>query len=438
LSARKAALRALESVRRGGKWSDAAIAEACSKLDKRDSALCAQLCYGVLQNTEFCDHYIDLYSSVKCADLQPKVLDLLRISVYQILFLTKIPQRAAVNEAVSLCKSGIAPRASGLVNAVLRRVCEASAALPEIPREDERMYLSTLCSHPLPLVELLLREYDSAFVESFLRANNAPTPIYLQVNTCRTHTETLLASFASHEIAAKRHPWLPDCIVISGGDVTALPGFAEGLFYVQDPAAKLALMAAGARLGMCVLDACAAPGGKTMAAAIAMENSGSILSCDIQEKKLGRIRESAERLGFDIVNCAAMDARKQPEAHREAFDLVLADVPCSGLGVIRKKPEIRRKPLHEIDGLPAIQLGILRALANCVKPGGVLLYSTCTVRRSENEEIIARFLSENDSFTTESFELPAPECDCTSGMVTLWPHIHDTDGFFICKLRRAK
>ena len=438
MSARRAALRALESVRRGGKWSDAAIAEACAKLDKRDSALCAQLCYGVLQNTEFCDHYIGLYSSMKCADLQPKVLDLLRISVYQILFLTKIPQRAAVNEAVALCKSGIAPRAAGLVNAVLRRVCEASASLPTISRADEAAYLSTLCSHPRPLVELLLKEHDSAFVEAFLRANNAPAPIYLQVNTCRTDTDTLLAAFAEKDITARRHPWLSDCVVLPGGDVTALPGFAEGWFYVQDPAAKLAVMAAEVRPGMHVLDACAAPGGKTMAAAIAMGNSGSVLSCDIQEKKLHRIRESTERLGLSIVDCAAMDARKQPEAHHEAFDLVLADVPCSGLGVIRKKPEIRRKPLGEIDGLPAIQLDILRALATCVKPGGVLLYSTCTVRRAENEEIIARFLSENDSFTAEGFCLPAPECDCTGGMVTLWPHIHDTDGFFICKLRRTK
>lgn len=438
MSARRAALRALESVRRSGKWSDAAISDACAKLDKRDSALCAQLCYGVLQNTEFCDYYIDLYSSVKCADLQPKVLDLLRISVYQILFLTKIPQRAAVNEAVTLCKSGIAPRAAGLVNAVLRRVCEASASLPEIPRVDEVKYLSALCSHPRPLVELLLRERDSTFVEAFLRANNSPVPIYLQVNTCRTDTESLLAAFAEREIAAKRHPWLPDCIVLSGGDVTALPGFAEGWFYVQDPAAKLAVIAADAHSGMRVLDACAAPGGKTMAAAIAMQNAGSILSCDIQEKKLHRIRESALRLGLSIVDCAAMDARKQPPEHHEAFDLVLADVPCSGLGVIRKKPEIRRKPLNEIDGLPAIQLDILRSLASCVKLGGVLLYSTCTVRGAENEEIIARFLSENGSFTTESFDLPAPKCGCTGGMVTLWPHIHDTDGFFICKLRRVK
>ena len=438
MSARRAALRALESVRRGGKWSDAAISEACGKLDRRDAALCAQLCYGVLQNTEFIDHYIGLYSSVKCADLQPKVLDLLRISVYQILFLTKIPRRAAVNEAVSLCKGGVAPRAAGLVNAVLRRICEVADDLPAIPRNDEAAYLSTLCSHPREMVEMLLAERNSAFVEAFLRANNAPTPIYLQVNTCRTDTETLLVDFERRGIKANRHPWLPDCIIISGGDVTALPGFVEGHFYVQDPAAKLAVMAAAPGTGMRVLDACAAPGGKTMAAAVAMGNSGSILSCDIQEKKLSRIRESAERLGFEIVSCAAMDARKQPEHHREAFDLVLADVPCSGLGVIRKKPEIRRKPLAEIDGLPSIQLDILRSLAACVKPGGVLLYSTCTVRKSENEEIIARFLCENDTFTAEEFELPAPECDCSNGMITLWPHIHDTDGFFICKLRRTK
>jgi len=218
------------------------------------------------------------------------------------------------------------------------------------------------------------------------------------------------------------------------GNVEKLDAFKKGYVYVQDPAARLAVKAAGLERGMSVLDACSAPGGKSFAAASEMNGEGHIVACDIHKNKLVRIEKSAERLGVGIIETRTMDAREPDTDLIEAFDAVIADVPCSGLGVIRKKPDIRYKPEEELKGLPVIQSAILRSISKCVKPGGTLLYSTCTVLKLENEDVVRSFLKENPDFALESFELPF--IGKTDGMVTLWPHIHGTDGFFICRMKR--
>jgi len=233
------------------------------------------------------------------------------------------------------------------------------------------------------------------------------------------------------------HDLLPDCFDIYGtGDIAGLEEHKTGLFYVQDAAARLSVMAAEPKPGDTVLDACGAPGGKSFAAAIVMNNSGKIYSNDIHENKLTRVKEGAKRLGIDIISTAVMDASKPDKSLVSSFDLVIADVPCSGLGVIRKKPDIRYKNLSEIEKLPETQLTILNGLAPCVKPGGVLLYSTCTVLEQENDGVIERFLHEHEEFSAESFELPSPIGEVTNGRLSLYPHIHHTDGFFVCKLRK--
>ena len=227
---------------------------------------------------------------------------------------------------------------------------------------------------------------------------------------------------------------LQGCLYINGGSVAELPGYDDGLFYVQDKAARLAAAIAAPKPGMRVLDCCAAPGGKSFAAAILMENRGEILSRDIHEKKLGLIRSGAQRLGIDIISTAAGDARESDAQLVGKFDVVICDVPCSGMGVIRKKPEIRQKSPAELEGLPKIQREIINNAATFVKPGGALLYSTCTIFPEENEDIVRAFLAENDEFHAEDFSLCGIES--RGGMYTFFPQIDASDGFFAAKLRR--
>lgn len=246
-----------------------------------------------------------------------------------------------------------------------------------------------------------------------------------------------MASLAASGVAAAPHPWLPGCLVLTGtGNLEALPAFQEGLFYVQDAAARLAVVAAAPAPGMRVLDACAAPGGKSFACAIAMEGKGEVVSCDIHPHKETLIRAGADRLGLSIITPATQDAKEYREDWREGFDLVLADVPCSGLGIIRKKPDIRYKDPAPLAGLPAVQQAILENVSRYVRPGGVLLYATCTLLRRENEAVVEAFLDRHHNFTPEALELPGPVGALPTGMATLWPHRHGTDGFFFAKMRK--
>ncbi len=436
-TARETALRILERCRRDRAFSDALLADGIAKagLDARDAALCTRLCYGVLQNALLCDFYIDCFAA-NPSKIEPKVRDILRLSVYQILFMDKIPSHAAVSEGVALCKKTGFARAAGLANAVLRKIAENREKLPEIPKTDECSYLSTKYSMPKPLTALFLGAFGTE-TESFLAETNTPAPSVIQTNTLKTTPEALFAALMEHGLDPKPHRIVPGCFEIeSAGDLTKLPEYRDGLFYVQDAAARLAVLAATIEPGNTVLDACAAPGGKSFAAALAMGDRGTIFSRDIHEKKLPLIETGAKRLGISSIQTAAMDAKAPDQALYGVCDVVLADAPCSGLGVIRKKPDIRYKDVSALDGLPEVQLSILNGLAPCVKPGGVLLYSTCTVLKRENDEVANAFLAAHDEFSPEPFTLPDPVGAVESGRLTLLPQVHKTDGFYICKLRK--
>ena len=282
-NARAAALEALTRCRRDGAWSGDVLDSILKRanLDRRDAALASRLCLGVLQNDRLCDFYIDSFCHTK---LEPPVRDILRLGVYQLLFLDRVPARAAVSETVELCRARGYARASGLVNAVLRRVADAES-LPEIPGEGTTAYLATRWSHPEWLCDYLTQEKGYAFAEAFLKKNNEPPKLFIQVNTLKVSTADYIRALQRAEIPFEAME--PEgCIALEGGLATALPGFEEGLFYVQDRAARLAVEIAAPEPGMRVLDACACPGGKSFAAAIRMENRGKILSCDIHEKKL--------------------------------------------------------------------------------------------------------------------------------------------------------
>ena len=433
--ARPAALAALQKWRKNDAWSDAALNAAISKfgLDTRDAALASRICYGTLQNLALLDHTIAQCCDRPLSKLEPQVLDILRISVYQILFMDRIPDHAAVSEAVELCKTIGAKRASGLVNAVLRHVSDLNGAIPSLPEKGTAAYLSVRYSHPLWLCEQWIESFGYAFTQSALAANNADAPACLQCNQLRIDASRLYADLNAAGYPVEMHAHLPDALVCSGGDLAASRPYADGWFYVQDAAAKYAVLVADPQPGMHVLDACAAPGGKSFAAAIQMRDQGEIVSCDIHEKKLKRLRDGAARLGLNCIHTHAMDART-PDLEASSFDVVLADVPCSGLGVIRKKPEIRYKDPEALSSLPAIQKDILNGLALLVKQGGVLLYSTCTVQKTENEDVVTAFLSSHKDFALEAITLPW--LNQPKGMHTFWPHVDGTDGFFVAKLRK--
>lgn len=438
-SSREAAFAALLACQQQGAWSDQAIRSATKKwkLTPRDAALAANLCYGVVQNQMLLDFWIDQFSKTPAKKLDQQVLIALRLGLYQLHFLDRVPDNAAVNESVNLVKKYAKNKgASGLTNAVLRAF-QRSGEPPMPKSKDFCENLSIRYSHPLPLVKLFCDELGKENLESLLAHHNTPTDMVIQVNTLKTDLPSLTTILSEYGVEAEPHPWLADCLLVrKSGDLEQLPPFQEGLFYVQDCAAKLAALVGAPQPGDRVLDACAAPGGKSFACGILMKNEGSILSRDLHENKLRRIQSGAKRLGLSCISTEAMDARThQPELENQ-FQVVLADVPCSGLGIIRKKPDIRYKNLSETEGLPAIQLAILKQVASYVAPGGTLIYSTCTVIQRENEAVVGAFLNEHPQFSLEPFQLPDP-IGKVDGQLTLWPHIHGTDGFFIAKLRRS-
>ncbi len=433
--ARKTALDALIACRKEGAWINGVLKEytARDRLDRRDAALAARLCYGVVQNRLLLDHQLKQLLTGKLKDLHPVVRDILHLGLYQIDCMDKIPESAAVNESVALAKKYCPKQrfAPGLVNAVLRNAARTKDSRKK-PVTLEETY-----SHPKELITLLRDNIGAEKLETMLKANNAAPETIVQVNTLRTDTEALTALLQAEGIDAHPHKWMPDCLTLSGtGNLERLEAFEKGLFYVQDPAAKLSVLCADIPRNARVLDCCAAPGGKSFAAAIAMCGTGSITSCDIYEHKTVLIQKGAQRLGLHAVSAQQQDAAQFAPQWKEAMDVVIADVPCSGLGIIRKKPDIRYKDLKQMVQLPQLQLKILKNQAQYVKPGGVLMYSTCTLLRGENEEIVERFLQENADFSLEPLVLPPVFPENISGMLTLVPGEYETDGFFIGKLRR--
>ena len=436
MGARETALNALIACRKEAAWSNGVLKEYIirDRLDRRDAALAAKLCYGVLQNRNKLDFYLKQLLTGKLKDLHPVVHDILHLGLYQIYELDKVPDNAAVSESVDLAKKYCKKQrfAPGLVNGVLRNAVKTKGTLKE-PTSLEDKY-----SHPWELIRLLREYVGKDRIEMMLRANNEAPQTVIQVNTLKTTADALKKKLAEEQVSAVPHAWMPDCLVLgSTGDLEKLPSFREGLFYVQDPAAKLSVLCAQLpKAGLRLLDCCAAPGGKSFAAAIAMAGQGSVTSCDIHEHKVPLIQKGAARLGIENLTACRQDASENVAQWSGSFDAVIADVPCSGYGIIRKKPDIRYKDPADMAGLPELQLAILKNQARYVKEGGLLMYSTCTLVRAENEGVVEAFLAEQPEFSLEP--LPLPDCfpKNESGMLALVPGEYDTDGFFIARMRR--
>ena len=433
MGARETALNVLIACRTEDGWSNGILKAYLQRdrLDRRDAALATRLCYGVLQNRLKLDFYLQQLLTGKLKDLHPAVRDILHLGLYQLYEMDKVPSSAAVNESVDLTKKYCKKQryAPGLVNAVLRKAANAQLQQPAGWQEKY--------SHPQALIDLLKGYVGKTQIEPMLRANNEAPDTVAQVNTLKISTVALQERLAGEGVTARPHDWMTDCLVLQNpGNLEMLPAFREGLFYIQDAAAKLSVLCAELPRDARVLDCCASPGGKSFAAAIAMGGTGNITSCDVYAHKAELIAQGAKRLGISNLTARQLDATVRVPEWEGAMDAVIADVPCSGLGIIRKKPDIRYKNLQEMAALPALQLQIMKNQAAYVRPGGVLLYSTCTLVRGENEGVVEAFLEENKEFYLEKLPLPAALPENETGMLALVPGQYDTDGFFIARLRR--
>ena len=408
-----------------------------------DRGLFTELVYGVLRRQGTLDHVIGRCSSQRIERLERGVLLLLRLGLYQIFFLDRVPVSAAVNETVKLAHA-LAPRASGFINAVLRRGDRERESIPYPDRDsDPTGYIAARYSVPAWIAENWIGQLGADEAESLARAMLDPPPLTIRVNTLKASREDVISRLATEGVTVRPGSYSPFALHLTGAHhPPSLAGFGEGLFTVQDESSQVAAMLLDPRPGHRVLDLCAAPGGKTTHLAQLMENRGTILATDTAPRKLERIRETAARLGIDIITTAPLNAaQKLSPLEGTEFDRILVDAPCSGLGVLRRNPEGKWwKTARNVAELAAIQKDILLNGARFLAPGGVLLYATCSTTREENEAVIDDFLSQNPGFMLEDVREQYPEWQdifTEKGCFRSWPHRHGMDGFFAARLRRA-
>ncbi len=435
--ARSVAVDALGAVDRGA-YSELYLASAIQKagLDRRDAALCTAICGGVLRNRAYLDFRLAACSSIRLNKIAPRILNILRAAAFQILSLDRVPDSAAVNAAATQARKAGGQRSAGFVNAVLRRLSREKDTPPALDQTDEGQYLSTLYSHPVWLVRRFLDNLGRAETEALLKTNNTPAPVVACVNTLRTDPERVREALGREGVECAPHPFLPDALILSRtGSIDSLEAYQEGLFTVQDSASQLCALALDPAPGSNVLDVCAAPGGKSFACAAILKGKGKIVACDLHAQRAVLIAQGAERLGISCIEARQADGTVFHPEWENAFDAVLVDAPCSGIGVIRRKSEIRYKAEASLTELPAVQRAILANASRYVKKGGVLVYSTCTLFREENEAVYLDFLEKNGDFSPCDFTLPGVGRS-ENGMLTLWPQRTGTDGFFVSKMRR--
>ena len=399
---------------------------------QKDGALVTMLVYGVTERRITLDYNLSLYLKDPIKKLHPAVVQSLRIGAYQILFADRIPDRAAVNESVSLVKEMGAVYAAGMVNAVLRRIAENGLRLPD-QMDDDIVYLSVKYSCPQPLIVHFIRNYGMQNTVSHLEASLEARPLFIRRNTVLCAEELLIESVAA-EGASVTPSDINGCYILSGaGDVTKLNAYQKGYFHVQDYSSQLAVSLIGIKPGDTVVDCCAAPGGKSFTMAQQMQDKGMLYACDMYLQKTQLIKNGAERLSLRCIN-AICDNAEQLWRRNIVADAVLCDVPCSGFGVIGRKPEIKYKNPSQFDALPSVQYAILSSCARMVKPGGRLMYSTCTLNPAENERVCERFISEHQDFllSTDKTYLSA----ASDGYYTAFASPEGGDGFFAALFER--
>ena len=414
-NARKLAARALIKVENDLAFSNIVLNEILSNSDASDSdrALASAIFYGVLDRKITVDYYLSRLIKTPIQKTAPFTLAVLRSAVYQIKFMDKIPQSAAVNEAVKLIKGSKESRNAGFVNAVLRNLIRTDI---ELPNDNSVKSLSVRYSCPEWIIKLFVSDYGEETAEKLLiESLNAP-PLVIRVNTLKTDRESLKLELKKLGIPCEDGKTENSLIIKRGIEIANCDLYKKGYFHAQDSASQTAVAVLNPKNGERVLDICAAPGGKSFTMAELMENSGEIIACDLYSQRTGLIEKGATRLGINIITAKTADATVFDSTLGE-FDCILCDVPCSGLGVLRRKPEIKYKPQEDFTALEEIQLKILKNAFKYLKKGGKLLYSTCTLRQNENEKLVNCALMEYNGLH-KMYEH------------TFMPHIDKTDGFY--------
>ena len=422
-NARQIAAEALLRVEHGG-YSQLVLDAALQKsgLSAQERQFAAALFYGTLERRVTLDHCIAHYAR---HPLSETVAVILREAFYQLLYLDSVPAHAAVDEAVGLTRAMRQGAAAGMVNGILRSFLRDDCRIPPVKGgAAARLAVSGSCCEDL--ADCLITWYGADTAEKILAASFGRAPVFLRVNTLRTDPDTLISRLGEEGCRAAKTS-LADCLTVTG-DAAHTRAHAEGLFHIQDMCSQTAALALGAQPGESVLDLCSAPGSKSFTIAETMANRGHILSCDISAGRLRQVEKNAGRLGIDIIGTLPNDAARQNDA-LGTFDRVLCDVPCSGLGVLRRKPEIKLRGRDTFARLPQTQSAIIANAAAHVRAGGTLLYSTCTINPAENEDIVDAFLAAHTDFSPYPF-------DGDSRYTTHLPDENSGDGFFISRMRR--
>ena len=413
-------------------------------LTSLDKAFITELVKGTLKNKIHIDYIINQYSKIKTNKMKPWILNVIRVGVYQIKFLTKVPVSAACNEAVKITKKRRYGSLSGFVNGVLRTIARNIDLIPYPDEKNQPIeYLSILYSYPTELIQYFLEHYSYSFIRAFCESGNQAPTVSIRCNQLKTDVQSLKDILKSEGLEVMPGEHMTNALQLTKtSSISDLPSFQQGLFQVQDQSSMLVGLILDPKPGEVIMDLCAAPGGKATHCAEIMNNQGHIMARDIYDSKLKMIQESAQRLGINIITTELKNATQKDPCSIEKADRVLIDAPCSGLGIIRKKPDVKfQKTKKDILQLAALQREILQASWEYVKPGGILVYSTCTITPEENLENILWFI-EHYPFALEDLTDFIPSTlqdqDTHKGYLQLYPHIHQTDGFFIARLRRKE
>ncbi len=441
MNAREIAYKVLLDVEKNKNYSNMAINKHFKdvKLSNQDRGLATEIIYGVIENKYYIDYMIDKLSKVKTNKMEIYVKTLLRMGIYQIMFLNSISDYAAVNETVNLAKKKN-PKVSGFINGILRNVIRQKETIGEIKVKDDVDYLAIKYSYDKWMIKNWIAKFGKEFTEELLETNNERPNIYLRTNTLKITRDELIEKLEEQNIKATKVNVVDEAIKVENlKDIENNTLYKEGLFTIQDISSMLVGKVMNPKENSMALDVCSAPGGKTTHIATLMKNTGQVVSRDVYDHKLKLINATCKRLGLKNVDVQEFDGMKLDRESIAKFDYVLADVPCSGLGIIRRKPEIKYKEKEEFRELPPIQKKILENAAKYVKVGGTLIYSTCTIQDSENIDVVNEFLQKNKNFELAPIEEVKVDLDNQEkGFMKIYPNIHDMDGFFISKLIRVR
>ncbi|MEY8415696.1 16S rRNA (cytosine(967)-C(5))-methyltransferase RsmB [Tissierella praeacuta] len=445
LSGREIALNILDDIFNNGAFSNIAINSNLDEgLSNKEEGFIREIVYGVLENDIYLDYIISRASKIKLKKIHPIILIILKIGIYQIIFMDRIPISAAVNESVNLAKKHGHKGTIGFVNGMLRNISRNKDEFMKVEVKDKIDYISIKYSHPKWMVKRWIKEFGEEFTERLCRENNKSPKLNIRVNTLKTSKEKLKEKLINYGFIVKDTKYANDSLIVENPiRITETSEFKMGHFIIQDESSALVGQIMDPEPGSTIIDCCSAPGGKATHLAQIMNNKGRILSQDIYEHKLKLIEENAKRLGINIIETSISDGTKRDDSLVNLADYLLLDAPCSGLGLIRRKPDIKiNRKEEDIAELVELQYTILNNVKDYLKIGGILIYSTCTIEKDENINMMNKFLEENKNFKLVNIEdkiYNSQNIDTLKyGYIQLFPHIHNTDGFYIAKIIKER